>query len=136
MSRLRSRTSRPDSARRRVFLVWMRLILVGEMFSADIFCAPATGGESFGIVLLEAMACGKPVIASNIEGYATVLNHNEEGLLVPPGNEEALAEAILSLSENRSLREQMGAKGNVKAKEYSWKNVARQITDYYTSLLR
>jgi phosphatidylinositol alpha-mannosyltransferase len=104
--------------------------------TADICCAPATGGESFGIVLLEAMACGKPVIASNIEGYATVLNHNEEGLLVPPGNEEALAEAILSLSENRSLREQMGAKGKVKAKEYSWGNVAHQVIDFYTSLLR
>ncbi len=104
--------------------------------TADIFCAPATGGESFGIVLLEAMACGKPVIASNIEGYATVLSHNEEGLLVPAGDEEALAQAILSLSENRSLREQMGDKGKVKAKKYSWENVAQQVIDYYTCLLR
>lgn len=103
--------------------------------TADIYCAPATGGESFGIVLLEAMACGKPVIASNIEGYATVLSHSEEGLLVPQGNEEALAEAILSLAENRSLREQMGAKGKVKANKYSWKSVARQVVDYYASLL-
>jgi phosphatidylinositol alpha-mannosyltransferase len=103
--------------------------------TADIFCAPATGGESFGIVLLEAMACGKPVIASNIEGYASVLNHNEEGLLAPVGDEEALAQAILSLSENRSLREQMGAKGIVKAKNYSWENVSRQVLDHYTSLL-
>lgn len=104
--------------------------------TADIYCAPAIGGESFGIVLLEAMACGKPVIASNIEGYAGVLNHNEEGLLVPPGDEEALAEAIIFLSENRSLRELMGAKGKVKAKEYSWENVACRVIDYYISILR
>lgn len=99
--------------------------------TADIFCAPATGGESFGIVLLEAMACGKPVIASNIEGYATVLDNNEEGLLVPPGDEEALAQAILSLAENRNLRERMGDKGKIKAQKYGWENIARQILDYY-----
>ena len=103
--------------------------------SADIFCAPATGGESFGIVLLEAMACGKPVVASNINGYASVLKHNEEGLLIPVGDEEALAQALLSLLENPSLREQMGNKGKVKAERYSWANVSGQIMDFYKSLL-
>lgn len=103
--------------------------------SADIFCAPATGGESFGIVLLEAMACGKPVVATNIQGYAGVLAHGEEGLLVPPRDEESLAHALLSLLNDKSLRLQMGAKGRIKAEKYSWPNIARQIMDYYDSLL-
>jgi phosphatidylinositol alpha-mannosyltransferase len=103
--------------------------------SADIFCAPATGGESFGIVLLEAMACGKPVVATNIQGYASVLAHGEEGLLVPPRDEESLAHALLSLLNDKSLRLQMGAKGRIKAEKYSWPNIARQIMDYYDSLL-
>jgi phosphatidylinositol alpha-mannosyltransferase len=102
--------------------------------TADIFCAPATGGESFGIVLLEAMACGKPVVASNIEGYATVLSHNEEGLLVPKGDAASLAQALLSLLNDRALRETMGEKGKVKAKKYSWENVAHQVMDYYKIL--
>ena len=102
--------------------------------SADIFCAPATGGESFGIVLLEAMASGKPVVATDIEGYASVLTHGEEGLLVPPANKEALALALLSLLDDESLRRQMGAKGKLKAEEYGWANVAQKIMDYYTSL--
>jgi len=103
--------------------------------SADIFCAPATGGESFGIVLLEAMACGKPVIATDIQGYASVLAHGDEGLLVPPKDIESLAQALLSLLNDKSLRLKMGEKGKIKAEKYSWPNLARQVTDYYNSLL-
>ena len=103
--------------------------------SADIFCAPATGGESFGIVLLEAMASGKSVVASNIEGYASVLNNGEEGLLVSPRDEEALAQALLTLLDDKSLRQRMGAKGRVKAEKYSWPNIAQKVLDYYTTLL-
>jgi len=102
--------------------------------SADVFCAPATGGESFGIVLLEAMACGKPVVATNIQGYASVLAHGEEGLLVPPRDEESLAHALLSLVNDKALRLKMGAKGRIKAEKYSWPNIARQVIDYYNSL--
>jgi phosphatidylinositol alpha-mannosyltransferase len=103
--------------------------------SADIFCAPATGGESFGIVLLEAMACGKPVVATHIDGYASVLAHGDEGLLVPPRDEESLAHALLSLLNDKSLRNQMGVEGRAKTEKYSWANVARQVMDYYNSLL-
>ncbi len=103
--------------------------------TADIFCAPATGGESFGIVLLEAMACSKPVVATNIEGYASLLDDKEEGLLVPVRNEQALAKALLMLIENSSLRQQMGSKGKIKAYKYSWANIAQQVMDYYVNLL-
>lgn len=103
--------------------------------SADIFCAPATGGESFGIVLLEAMACGKPIVATNIQGYASVLANGDEGLLVPPRDEESLADALLSLLHNKSLRLLMGNKGLVKAEKYSWLNITRQVMNYYNVLL-
>lgn len=102
---------------------------------ADIFCAPATGGESFGIVLLEAMASGKPVVASSIEGYANLLNHGEEGFLFPPRDEDALAQALLSLLTNDSLRHQMSVKGRVKAEQYSWANIAQKVMDCYIDLL-
>ncbi|MCJ7654504.1 MAG: glycosyltransferase family 4 protein, partial [Dehalococcoidia bacterium] len=103
--------------------------------SADIFCAPATGGESFGIVLLEAMACGKPVVATNIKGYASVLTNGEEGLLVPPRDEKSLAHALLYLLNDKNLRLKMGAKGRTTAEKYSWPNISRQVMDYYNSLL-
>jgi phosphatidylinositol alpha-mannosyltransferase len=103
--------------------------------SADICCFPATSGESFGIVILEAMASGKPVVASNIEGYNEVLSHGEEGLLVPPKDEEALAQALLSLLKDESLRQVMGVKGRAKAEEYSWAKVAQKVIDYYVTLL-
>jgi len=104
--------------------------------TAHIFCSPATGGESFGIILLEAMASGKPVIASAIEGYANVVSHGEDGLLFPPKDEEALAEAILSLLVDEPLRKSMGLKGRIKAEEYSWENIASKVMDYYTELLK
>jgi phosphatidylinositol alpha-mannosyltransferase len=99
--------------------------------TADIFCAPAIWGESFGIVLLEAMACGKPVVASNIEGYASVMHHNEEGLLVAPKDSRGMAEALLTLADNRDLREKMGQQGRINAEKYSWPKVAERVLNFY-----
>jgi phosphatidylinositol alpha-mannosyltransferase len=104
--------------------------------TADIFCAPAISGESFGIILLEAMAMGKPIVASNIEGYASVVTDGAEGLLVPPKDEKALSQALISLMNDESLRQQMGAKGKVKALDYSWQQVAQRVYNYYLKVLR
>ena len=103
--------------------------------TADIFCSPATGRESFGIVLLEAMALGKPVVATSIEGYASVMTSGKEGLLVPPKNDRELARALTALLTDSSLRQQMGARGLITAQEHNWEKIARRVADYYVKIL-
>ncbi|MFP3975187.1 MAG: glycosyltransferase family 4 protein [Chloroflexota bacterium] len=103
--------------------------------TADICCAPAISSESFGIVLLEAMASGKPVVASNIEGYASVANRNVDSLLVRPKDSETLAAAINLLIKDKPLRERLGANGRIKAQQYSWDRVARSVMNYYEEVL-
>lgn len=103
--------------------------------SCDVFCAPSIGYESFGLVLLEAMAAGKPIVASNITGYNNVVSDGEEGILVRPENEYALSEAIVYLLRNPSLRGEMGQKGQAKAARYSWDKVSQEVLDYYQVLL-
>ena len=103
--------------------------------TADIFCTPATGQESFGIVLLEAMAVGTPVVATNIDGYAGVMTQGKDGLLVPPKDDTELARALLSLMSDEPLRRQMGARGLVTAQQYDWKKIARQVFELYIKVL-
>jgi phosphatidylinositol alpha-mannosyltransferase len=99
--------------------------------TADIYCAPATGHESFGIVLLEAMASGKPVVASNISGYASVLADGAEGILVPPRQEVPLARALTRLITDKKLAAEMGQKGLAKAANYGWEQIAVKILEFY-----
>ncbi len=99
--------------------------------SCHIFCAPSTGGESQGIVLLEAMAAGKPVVASSIEGYRGVLAGTGAGVLVPPEDDGALAGALTHFLESSTLREEAGARGAQVAQDYSWEKVAAQILAFY-----
>ena len=103
--------------------------------SAHICCAPATGRESFGVVLLEAMASGKPIVASRIEGYSAVLNHGEQGLLVPPKDSTSLAEALALLIRNPKLRSQMGERGKQSVEQYQWETVAKNVMSYYMALM-
>jgi phosphatidylinositol alpha-mannosyltransferase len=103
--------------------------------SCDLFCAPSTGSESQGVVLLEAMASSKPIVASNIEGYCDVIHDGDDGLLVPPRDSEALAGAICRLLGDANLRASMGAKGREHAGEFSWPRITSRIVDYYQMLI-
>jgi phosphatidylinositol alpha-mannosyltransferase len=103
--------------------------------TADIFCSPATGNESQGIVLLEAMAAGLPVVASNIDGYASVITHDVDGVLVRPRDPEALAGAIGALIRNADARAALGAAARRRAEFYSWPHVTQRVLSYYARLL-
>jgi len=103
--------------------------------TADIVCFPNTGWESQGIVLLEAMSVGKPIVASNIEGFTSVLTDDVEGIAVPPRNAESLADAIARLMKDKQLREQMGNRGKPKAMQYDWSLLAKKLLDFYAKTL-
>ncbi|TMG36291.1 MAG: glycosyltransferase family 4 protein [Chloroflexi bacterium] len=99
--------------------------------SADIFCSPATGDESFGIVLLEAMASGKPIVATDIAGFRHVLTHGREGLLVEPKNKRQLATVLEALINGPTLRRDLGVAGLRTVQQYDWERVIDQVQDVY-----
>jgi phosphatidyl-myo-inositol alpha-mannosyltransferase len=104
--------------------------------TADVYASPATGGESFGIVLLEAMAAGTPIVCSDIHGYKGVVRRGREGLLVPPREPRELAIAIDRLLRDAALRRQMGEAGRERAKEFSWPRVTAKVEEYYGFVIR
>jgi phosphatidylinositol alpha-mannosyltransferase len=105
--------------------------LVRYYQTSDVFCAPSTGQESFGIVLLEAMASGRPIVATRIPGYAEVLHDGVEGVLVEPRSASALAAGLIPLLQDAELRRRMGERGRVEAARYDWSRVADQVLDLY-----
>jgi phosphatidylinositol alpha-mannosyltransferase len=102
---------------------------------SQVLCAPSTGFESFGMVLLEAMAAGTPVVASDIEGYRNVVTHRAEGLLVPPKDTPALADALIQLLQRPELNRAMGQRGQITASGYAWGRVADRVLDCYYEAL-
>jgi phosphatidyl-myo-inositol alpha-mannosyltransferase len=109
--------------------------LTEELLSAKALVAPSLGGESFGMVLTRAFACAAPVVASDIGGYRDVMT-DETGLLVPPGDPEALADAVANLLEDETRRERLGASARRVAQErYSWDDIARRLEQIYRGLV-
>ena len=92
-------------------------LILEYQISKVIVLPSITESESFGMVLIEAMACKKPVIGSNIGGIPHVIDNNENGLLVPPKDPEALAKAIIKILKNPKLAKKMGENGYKKVKE-------------------
>tara|TARA_B100001765_G_scaffold204048_1_gene159267 strand:- start:90 stop:1244 length:1155 start_codon:yes stop_codon:yes gene_type:complete len=101
--------------------------------TADIFCTPATGQESFGIVLLEAMSAELPIVASGIDGYRSVLDE-KEGFFTNIKDSRDLSEKLSRLIANKKMRMQMGKNGREKSKLFSWSIVTDKILDHYLSL--
>ena len=102
--------------------------------SADVFCAPSLGGESFGIVLAEAMAVGLPVVCTDIGGYRDLVRDDQEGLLVPPRDPEALAASLGALLDNPARRAALGEVARESAARYAWDVVAGQVAEVYQSV--
>jgi phosphatidylinositol alpha-mannosyltransferase len=102
--------------------------------SADVYCAPNTGGESFGIVLVEAMAAGTAVVASDLDAFRRVLRDGQAGRLVPVDDHAALAAALIAVLQNAALRERYIAAGRKAVRRYDWSLVADQIVRVYETV--
>jgi phosphatidylinositol alpha-mannosyltransferase len=102
--------------------------------TADIYCSPALFGESFGIVLLEAMANAVPVVAFNISGYNDVVSNMDDGLLAIPRDAHDLQEKLELLIKKPELRQELGSRGLAKARRFTWEKIARQNLAFYSQI--
>lgn len=106
-----------------------------QMRQAEVLCAPSLGGESFGIVLAEALAAGVPVVASDIPGYRAALQGDEAGVLVPPGSAVALERALFALLQDSEQRRRLAVGGIQLAEQYSWERVVDHVLGAYEDAL-
>jgi phosphatidylinositol alpha-mannosyltransferase len=104
--------------------------------AADAYVAAATGHESFGVVLVESMAAGVPVVATDIPGYREVVRDGVDGILVPPNDAPALAEALARVLEDREFATRLSESGRRRAAAYSWDAVAPRIEAVYARVAR
>jgi phosphatidylinositol alpha-mannosyltransferase len=120
-----------------------RVVLLGQvsdadrirmLHSVDVFCAPNTGGESFGYVLVEAMASGAPIVASDLEAFRQVLRGGQAGELFPTGDPAALAAAIAKLLDNPAHRASLSAAASDAVREFDWSVVARDVVRVYQAV--
>jgi phosphatidylinositol alpha-mannosyltransferase len=108
---------------------------LNRLARCSVFCAPSLRGESFGIVLLEAMAAGAPLVASNISGYNNVASNDVNALLVEPGNPVELAKSIMRSCDEPELRHTLVKGGYQRATDFSMQRLAEQYLSVYRQLL-
>jgi phosphatidylinositol alpha-mannosyltransferase len=104
---------------------------VRELARADVLCAPSLHGESFGMVLTEGFAAGLPVVASDIPGYRDVVRDGRDGVLVPPGDPLALADALRAMALDGARRARMAQAATARAERFAWRRVAAEVLDCY-----
>jgi phosphatidylinositol alpha-mannosyltransferase len=102
---------------------------------ADVFCAPSLHGESFGVVLLEAMAAQTAIVASDLPGYRVVAREGVEAVLVPPGDAKALAASLSSVLGDRDLGDALVANGEARAAEFSMDELADRYVELYRTVV-
>ena len=107
---------------------------VARLRGADVFCAPALMGESFGVVLLEAMAAGTAVVASDLDGYRNVATHDRDAVLAPVGDAVALADALRSVLADPQRRAALVTAGRERAAGFSMQELARLYLDRYAAI--
>jgi len=135
MGRLRQLTSQLGLKDMVTFLGSQRQDLLPYYYSAAEVCILPSRYESFGMVALEAMACGTPVIASKVGGLTALIQNDSCGFVVPEENEHALAEKICLLLANPSLKGILGLKARERALQYSWHTIADQILSLYHTVI-
>ncbi len=109
--------------------------LPGYYAGCTVFCSPATGGEAMGVVLIEAMATGRPVVASDITGYNEVVTTGVAGLLVPAGDAAALAAALNQVLLSAELRATLSSGARARAREFAWPGIARRVGQVYREIV-
>ncbi len=107
---------------------------MARLRGADVFCAPALMGESFGVVLLEAMAAGTAVVASDLDGYRNVATHGVDALLAPVGDAAALATALRTVLTDAGLRSSLVDAGRTRARSFSMTHLAELYLERYRSI--
>ena len=121
-----------------------RIVLLGQVsepvkvqvyHSVDVFCAPNTGGESFGIVLVEAMAAGAPIVASDLDAFRRVLRGGRAGELFTSGDAGDLAAAIGRLLDDPQRRAMLSAAASAAVRDYDWTKIARDVVKVYEAVL-
>ncbi len=108
---------------------------IARLKGATVFCAPSLHGESFGVVLIEAMAAGTPVVASSLPGYQNVATNDLDAILVPPGDVQALAGALSRLLFDRPVAERLRVAGSTRAAEFSMEALARRYVEIYERVI-
>jgi phosphatidylinositol alpha-mannosyltransferase len=102
--------------------------------NSSVYACPTTKA-SFGITLLEAMACETPIVCSDILGFRDVVADGREALMVPSGDRDAIADALVRVLDDPALARRLGATGRVNALDYSWASVTSQVLDVYQGIL-